>query len=134
MLEDLKILNGSISPDFKSNVYEYEVVVDNTTFSLLINYQISNDKTIVIYGNDNLTEGQNHVLIEICDGKTVETYTLNVFKEETKSAASYEEFDSIEVPIENTLLKDITTPGIFGIGFLIIIILFCIIFKRKTNE
>ena len=130
MLNNLQVLNGSLSPDFSSNIYEYEVEVDDA-ISLILEYDSQNDAPVTIYGNDNLTEGENHVLIEVFDEK-VTTYTLVVNKKTATAAANYHNtYEKVEVPIKNEFLNDLITPGISVICFITIAILFAVIFHKR---
>ena len=130
MLNSLKVLNGSLSPNFNSNIYEYEVEVDDA-ISLILEYDTSDNATVTIYGNDNLTEGENHVLIEVFDEKVI-TYTLLVNKKTTETVAGYDNiYEKVEVSIKDEFLHDLITPGITVICFITIVILYSIIFHKR---
>lgn len=130
MLEDLEVLNGSMTPEFKPGIYEYNVVVDENVMSLILDYQTLNDASVTIYGNDYLTSGENHVLIELYDGQ-VKTYTLTVMKEESSFVSLFDnEYEKVEVG-NFGVWKDYLTPGISVLCFLTIVILFCVIFRKN---
>lgn len=130
MLNNLEILNGSLSPDFNPNIYEYEVVVDDTTISLDMKYDCDEEATITVYGNDLLAFGENHVLIEVFQNE-LKTYTLKVIK--TKAQEAFAESSSMAIETS----KAYEVPPVVSFGFVgvicisLIIGLFCIIFKRK---
>lgn len=131
MLESLEILNGDMTPKFNPNIYEYDVEVDDSAISLLFDYNVSENASVTIYGNDNLTYGQNHVLLEIYDGQ-LKTYTFKVYKEKTAEVSSFNNsYEKVEVSMQDQFLNDLITPGISSLCFLTIITLFCVIFKTK---
>ena len=130
MLLDLKVLNGVITPEFNYNIFEYTVYVQDVN-NLEFDLRVDKDLPVTIYGNDELTDGENHVLIEICDEK-VTTYTLTVYKNNEKESLSETiETSTVEVDTTNQLLEDILTPGIITICFVIIVIIYSIIFHKK---
>lgn len=132
MLQKLEILNGDITPIFNPNILEYEVVVSSTTFSLQLNYEINEGATVTIYGNDYLTVGEGHVLIEVYENGVVNTYTLNIYKEASEVSNIYNNIAKVEVVDKSSeMLEKIRDPLIGGVYLLIIIVLFSIIFKRK---
>lgn len=131
MLESLEILNGAVTPEFDPSVFEYEVEVDDSAISLLFDYNVSSDSKVTIYGNDNLTYGKNHVLVEVFDGK-LKTYTFVVNKLKTSQVSSFDNaYEKVEVSVHDRFMDDLITPGISSLCFLTILILFCVIFKCK---
>lgn len=127
MLNNLKILNGSITPNFESSIYNYEVVVNDTVFSLLFEYDVPENAAVTIYGNDNLKGGENHVLLEFYDGNQVKEYIFKVLKKEISQT-----FKEIEPNIKvNEYNKNQTFIGItiFLTCIIIIIFLYYLIFK-----
>lgn len=130
MLENLEVLNGSMTPEFKSDVYEYNVVVNEDAMTLILKYQALNDASVTVYGNNYLTPGENHVLIELFD-KEVKTYTLTVMKESTEEVMSFDNnYAKVEVNADSAW-RDLITPGISIVCFLTIVLLFCVIFRKK---
>lgn len=131
MLEYLKINNGDLLNEFNSNIYEYEVVVDDMTTFLIMDYKLIDDGTITIYGNEDFGYGENHVYIEVFTDHLV-TYTLKVYKE--KSTQVFLEDASNNNSIKNEILNDIKTPGIASICFLLIVIIFSLLFHKKKHK
>ena len=130
MLNKLNVVNGSMTPSFSPKVLDYEVEVDDA-ISLVLEYEAENDAPVTIYGNDNLTEGENHVLIEVFDEK-VTTYTLLVNKKVHMPVAKFENtYEKVEVPVRSEFLNDLVTPGISVICFITIAVLFSIIFHSN---
>ena len=128
MLNNLEILNGSITPVFDSSIKDYEVEVSDTTISLVMQYDTDEDNQITIYGNDNLLNGENHVLIEVYDGNKVNTYTLTVYKGLKNTIEEYNNNFKIEVvgkKYDNTIIQ----YSIVITTIVIIFILYRLIFK-----
>ena len=50
MLNNLEILNGSITPVFDSNIKNYEVAVSDTAISLVMQYESDENSKVTIYG------------------------------------------------------------------------------------
>lgn len=126
MLYKLDVLNGSLNKLFVSDVFEYEVAIDSDATFLDLKYETCESCSVTIYGNENLVGGENHILIEVFDEKVV-TYTLKVNKEMTEKT-----FEVLEdVPVKNELISKMLAPGIGTICFLLIVICFNIIFRKK---
>lgn len=130
MLNDLEAVNGSMSPQFSPSILEYNVSVDEDVMSLILNYDAPIDATVTIHGNNYLTEGENHVLIEVYQNELV-TYKLTVFKSSSETMSGImNDYQKVEV-MESRWYDNLITPGISIVCFLTIVILFCIIFKKK---
>lgn len=130
MLDSLEVLNGSMTPEFKSDEFEYNVVVDEDVLALVMDYEAPENVSITVYGNNHLTEGENHVLIEVYDTE-VKTYTLTVMKQASSEVSGFESvYEKVEVD-SNQEWREYVTPGIGIVCFLTIAFLFCVIFKRK---
>ncbi len=128
MLYNLEILNGEITPQFSSEVFNYEVNVDSSALTLIFNYDTCDTCNVTVYGNNFLTEGENHVLIEVYDKELI-TYTLIVNKEKKSESVFSETNDKVEIKVNNN--KEIFTPLIGVICFLSILTLFYVIFHKK---
>ena len=132
MLKDLKILNGNLELEFNEYTYEYTITVDEDIKELNINYTLEEDCYIKIIGNK-LDEEENIIYLEVYNLDESKTYTLSVYKEASSEVSGIENYlNSLEVTNleEVSLYKvQILTVSIF----LVIIILFCLIFKRKKN-
>ncbi|MBE6148838.1 MAG: hypothetical protein E7167_05080 [Firmicutes bacterium] len=131
MLNNLKVVNGSMNPVFRSDIFEYQVEVEKDVLALILDYDAPKDAVITVYGNDYLTDGENHVIIEVYENELF-TYTLTVLKEESQTVSEFiNSYEKVEVSKENAWLKDLITPGISIVCFMAIITLFCIIFRKK---
>lgn len=129
MLDNLEITNGSMTPKFNKNIFNYEVYIDSDVTSLDLNYELSSDYPVTIYGNDYLTEGEGHVLIEVFDNEVI-TYTLTVYKEEVQEVFNDNTYSSVEVS-NNSFIHEHITPITITSSFILIALLFCIIFRKK---
>ena len=127
MLYNLEVLNGEMTPDFSSEVFDYDVNVDSSALTLIFNYDTCDNCKVTVYGNSNLTSGENHVLIEVYD-KKVTTYTLTVYKEK-KASQVFSEVKTVVYTEEKP--KEFLIPIISVICFLTILVLFYVIFHKK---
>ena len=81
LLDDIKVKHYDLSPEFNSEVYEYNLVVYNEITSLDITPILKDKKaSYVIKGNSDFLVGMNKVLVEVTssDGKDKKEYILNV--------------------------------------------------------
>ncbi len=128
MLNNLEILNGSIQPVFESSIYNYEVQVADTAFSLVMEYDTDKENKVTIYGNDNLRSGENHVLIEVYDGVSVKTYTLIVYKGTKDVLTKEKTYEKIEVTGKTYDNSAIRISIVIG-TIIIILLLYKLIFR-----
>lgn len=128
MLEYLEILNGSITPQFNTNIFDYDVYVDDTVFFLDLKYNENID--IVVYGNEYLTEGESRVLIEVFYNNKVYSYNLIVHKPKTETVFKTEQVIE-NISLKDQIISDIKLPLISSICFVIIVITFTILFRKK---
>ena len=133
MLKDLKILNGNLELKFNEYTYDYTVVVEDNVDSLEIEYVLSEGATIDIRSNL-LNDGDNLVYLDIYDEDLNKvTYTLNVYRENSEVVSGIDNYiSSLEVKKEEvvSLYKvQILTVSMF----LMIVIVFSIIFRKKVK-
>lgn len=130
MLKELKILNGILELEFNEYTYEYTVTVEDNVSSLDFSYLLEDNTYINIRGNS-LSNIENIVYIDVYNKDKTITYTFNVYKESNEQVNGIENFvSSLEIVKEEnvSLYKvQILTCSMF----LIIVILFAIIFRRK---
>lgn len=130
MLKDLKILNGILELEFNEYTYEYTIIVEEDISTLDFSYTLEDNTYINIRGNS-LNNIENIVYIDVYNKDKTITYTFYVYKESNEQVNGIENFvSSLEVVKEEnvSLYKvQILTCSIF----LIIVILFAIIFRRK---
>ena len=132
-LSELKIGDLGLTPEFKTDVYEYTIKYVGTETSLDIN-AIATDKDYIvdIIGNENLQEGENIISILVSDAEenNVATYKIKVNKSLTEEVA---------IQAENQNVKDGQKQNkIIIIGVIILVgiitIIIYIIIRRKRNE
>lgn len=132
MLKELQILNGTLELEFNEYTNEYTITVDESVDNLDILYKLEENAKIEIK-NNNILEGENIVYLRVYNDSIEEIYTLYVYKENTNAVSGIDTYKkSLEVNTseEVALYKvQLLTGGIF----LIIIILFSIMFKRRKN-
>ncbi len=127
MLKDFIVYNGYMTSEFNPEVFYYEIDLDEGENTLDFDYEATGK--VSVYGNDFLTSGDNHIIIEVYD-EEVSTYTFLVHKEKVIKAIEVTQGND-DISIKDSFISDIKTPGIATLTFLIIIFLYCIIFKRK---
>ncbi|MCD2491813.1 cadherin-like beta sandwich domain-containing protein [Lacrimispora sp. NSJ-141] len=100
-LASLEISPGTLSPEFSSEVYEYQVEVGADCDKLLVNAKTSDSGAkMVIAGNSGLKVGTNTVIINVtaADGVTTAKYTIQAVRStgETRSSAAGNESTAAE--------------------------------------
>lgn len=86
-LENLEIKGYSLYPSFKSNIYSYNLNINQNITSLNITPTTQREKaTVVIEGNTNLQEGENiiKVIVTAEDNTTIRTYKINAYIDSKK--------------------------------------------------
>lgn len=81
-LENLEIEGYSLYPSFKSNIYSYNLNINQNITSLNITSTPQREKaTVVIEGNTNLQKGENVIKIIVTaeDNTTIRTYKINAY-------------------------------------------------------
>lgn len=130
-LSELKINDLSLSPEFKTNVYEYTVKYIGQATSLEIQTKATNDSyTVEIVGNTDLKEGENLITILVSDenGENVATYQVTVNKSLVdEEAIALEETRKKEEQQRMIIIGAIIAILIIGI------IIFLIIRRRKNR-
>ena len=112
MLNNLEVVNGSMSPEFKSDIFDYQVEVEKDVLALVLDYEAP-------------------FIIEVYENELF-TYTLKVLKEETQTMSGIiDNYEKVEVSAETPWIQNLITPGISVVCFITIVFLFCVIFKKK---
>lgn len=130
-LVEVRIQNiKKITPEFKTNIYEYTVEYIGEATELKIETKATNSEYIVdIVGNEKLKEGnENYITILVSDkeGNNIATYQLNVKK-------SLVDEEAIAKEKEEKKQKTLIISGIVAI-IIIAIVIFIIIKKNRKNE
>lgn len=83
-LKSLAVDGYEITPEFSSDVTEYDLTVDENVDALTVNAVAEDENAkIEITGNDNLLIGENTIEIKVtAEDETVRTYKINVTKGE----------------------------------------------------
>lgn len=136
-LEELKINDGKLTPNFDSMTNDYSITVGLDVEKLdIITTTEDPSAEVVIKGNEKLVEGENTITITVTssDGENKQVYTILVTKEATDDEDDKEKEKITTTKVEkkknNTWL--IILLSLLGLG--LIIVVFLIIFKKKKNK
>ena len=144
-LDELKIENYELTPEFSKDIYEYKVKIDENIEKLNIE-PISNDKdiTIEVKGNENLKIGDNLITITLKkDGVEEKVYNITVTKKENVKEETVTKINQdllnqeIEQINRNLKIRQWTIRGIIifvTILIIIIVILRYITVRNETEE
>lgn len=129
-LSELKINDLALSPEFKTNVYEYTVkyIGEDTKLNIEAN-PTDEDYIVEVVGNNDLQEGENiiTILVSESNGDNVATYQVTV----NKSLVDEEAIAREEAERKETQQKIII--GVVG-GVILIAIIVLIIVRHKRNK
>ena len=129
MLNELKVLNGVMTPKFDKYNNVYSVSIEENVTELMLEYKANPEYYVRVVGNNNLVPGDNVVFIEVTTDEYVNSYQLLVYKEYTESVFNVKELMSeLEVKKE---VPEYVAPLIISIGFIIIAVFYLILFKKK---
>ena len=131
-LSNITIGNLTLSPSFKTDIYEYNVKYIGEDTSLDIQTVATDPSyTVEILGNEELKEGENTITILVADseGNNVATYQLTVNKSLVDEEALAKEEQERQ---QQEQRKMIMIAG--GIVVLILLIIIIIIIKRRRNR
>lgn len=132
MLKELKILNGNLDLEFNEYTYEYTVAVDAAIDKLEFEYKLDESANISITNNTILGD-ETIVYLDVYNINEEVTYTFYVYKENTNLVSGIDNYKkSLEVNASNELSL-YKVQILTGSIFLVLIILFSIIFKRKRT-
>ncbi len=131
MLNDLKIINGVLSPEFDIYNNIYSVNIDENVDKLVIEYDVDSDYIVNIIDNESLVPGNNEVYLQVIKDNEINTYTLLVYKEETDTVVNYDYLlEPLEVKEE---LPSYVAPLIIGCCSFVILLVFILLFKKKKH-
>ena len=133
MLKELVVLNGELTPKFDKYNNTYTVRIANEVDRLELTY-IPEDNTIVsIFGNDNLRDGENIVIISLANKDQYEYIYLNVIKNQSDEVFSYLKDESSTIEVPNSI-TNYGGPLIILSCFLLIMLLFILLFCQKGKR
>ena len=133
-LETLTVEGYSITPEFESDVYEYELTINDVSVKeLTLNVQAKDeDATIEILGNENFELGKNIITILVKTGEG-----------EDEEVTTYQLIVNIEEPVQEVVAQiipgidddDLFLYGGIGLGVLfVIMVIVAIIVKRRERQ
>lgn len=135
LLKKLKIVDLNITPEFNSEIYEYEVkVIGNSIDKLKIEAESNKSDTILnIKGNENLQVGKNTIIIELKgqDDKQTTIYKINVIKEKSDLDIANEQIEKL---VKGNKLLFVVLIGCILINIVLIVILVVNKVKSKKKE
>lgn len=129
-LSELKINDLALSPEFKTNVYEYTVkyIGEDTKLNIEAN-PTDEDYVVEVIGNNDLQEGENiiTILVSESNGENVATYQVTVNKSLVDEEA---------IAREEAERKEMQQKIIIGVvgGVILIAIIVLIIVRHKRNK
>ncbi len=132
MLEELIVLNGELSPKYDRYNNKYTVKINNDVTKLQLSYVKDDDVKVSVYGNNNLQEGSNNVLVVLSKDNKTEYIFLNILKEESKEIFN-EINNSSSLEISNSV-PIYAGPLITTSCFLLIITVFLFLFGKKRQQ
>lgn len=131
MLNDLEIINGELSPEFDCLNNIYSVTISENVDELVMDYSVTDGYIVNVIDNKDLASGENEVYIQVIKDEEINTYTILVYKESSEPVFNYDyNLDTVEVEEE---LPEYVAPLIGGSCFLIILIVFLLLFKKRKS-
>lgn len=129
-LSELSIDGYTLSPEFNKGIYEYKLVIEDSSItSLNVNAKSDEENAVIdISGNDELKLGGNiiTILVKSEDGEDVVTYQIVVNITEKK-----EENNQLIAGIDN---NDLYMYIGIGVAVLVVIIIVVVIAKRRNRD
>lgn len=110
-LKKLSVNGFSLYPEFKKNIYNYNLIINKEILKLDILVETENEEaTYEILGNENLEKGENliTVIVTAKDGKTKRKYKMNAYISLNNG-----------VPEKTNKIPAIFMLAILGVGILI---------------
>lgn len=127
MLEDLQVINGSISPEFNSLNNYYTITLNKDVDKVLFKYK-ETEAVITIINNYDLKNNSN-VTIEVSKEEEKVIYNFHILKEEESIINVFkEDKENNENPMY--AYKIFIIPGVC---FILIVMVFKIIFRRHKK-
>jgi len=86
LLDDLKVLEGELVPEFNPNTLNYVVNIPNEYDSATVIYTKHNeDATVDIYDNDELEVGHNLITVKVIYNGVSTVYTIDAIRQEASN-------------------------------------------------
>ena len=132
MLEKLEILNGELSVRFDPLNTRYTVNMTTDEEELNLELKTDEENEISVF-NNHIAKDKTEVVITVYNEKEMMSYYLEVYQlksEQTTENKDY--FSSLEIKSDSKI-PGYTAPLIAGICFLIILLIFTFLFKKKKK-
>lgn len=135
-LKSLKVDEANLTPEFKSDLFEYEIYVKDLE-KINISAEPNNSQSFIdITGNENLQYGENYILINLRgqDDKDNTEYKIKVIKEKSDLTVAKEEIDVLKKKNNNIKIICICLALILIFSIAVNFILINRLRKRKNEK
>lgn len=130
MLKKLEVLNGELSLTFDPLNTIYTVNVNDDVTELQFNYETYDNDNILIIGN-NLQNSVNEVIVRVNSNEEIVDYHFTVYKNDKIVSNDMTYLESLEIKSNKNELPSYIGPLIGVICFLLIVIMFTLLFKKR---
>lgn len=105
--------NGVLEPEFKFDVFDYEVYVDNSVEEVVLTpVPASPDDKVTISGDDHCEVGENRRTITVVgDDDIAITYTITIIRAEPEAVSSEESSEVVSEQTEETISSDVSSEA-----------------------
>lgn len=126
-MNNLEVLNGEMALKYDKNIDTYSIKVSSDVNALEIRYELDDTSTLNVYGNTLLSPGENKVILACKNNDDIRYITLVVNKEKALKTTSL----NVDYRNEKKVLPSFTIPLIASICFVLILITYYLLFKKK---
>ena len=126
-MNNLEVLNGEMALKYDKNIDTYSIKVSSDVNALEIKYELDDTSTLNVYGNTLLSPGENKVILACKNNDDIRYITLVVNKEKALKTTSL----NVDYSNENKVLPSFTIPLIASICFVLILVTYYLLFKKK---
>lgn len=129
MIEELNILNGKLDLEFDKYNNIYTVEVEENINKLEFTYKISEGYNISV-NNNVLDEDINYVYVNVYNDTDFNTYTFIVNKNISETTSLIDDYKS-KIFVKEEKVSKGEVIGIISGCFIILLIVFILLFKKK---
>lgn len=133
MIEELDVLNGTMSLEFDYLNSKYTVFLNDNEVSINFEYKLEEEASIEITGNENLSDGSIVTLTVFKQDKKNDYYFNVYFKKETQVNNEINDLVELDIP-QNNPYFEYMGPGIACACFLLILFLYVMLFSKRKNN
>lgn len=126
-MNNLEVLNGEMALKYDKNIDTYSITVSSDVNALEIKYELDDTSTLNVYGNTLLSPGENKVILACKNNDDIRYITLVVNKEKALKTTSL----NVDYRNEKKVLPSFTIPLIASICFVLILVTYYLLFKKK---